>query len=235
MDKRTTGKSWLLGQVPGPCFHPSSPRDSAHPSSRLQLEAQGEVVNVLRETAIQSPFFPRTSFQSWISGRIPWLEGMQRCPSRAPKKGNRKCRQPRPRPRPRRADPLRPLLSGAAVLPGTCWVESEAGPLGSALPLSAPLPTPLLGRSRVNTGFLGPQCLFPDPDLGQARLSGRVAGRPSQPHPGRKAPSPGPLQPSSSSSLHLPPPSSAHNPPDRISLSSPFSLPSPFISLLPAV
>lgn len=141
MDKRTTGKSWLLGQVPGPCFHPSSPRDSAHPSSRLQLEARGEVVNVLRETAIQSPFSSRTSFQGWISGCIPWLEGMQRCPSRAPRKGNGKCRQPQPQ----RADPLRPLLSGAAVLPGTRWVESEAWPLGSVPPLSALLPTPLQG------------------------------------------------------------------------------------------
>lgn len=149
---------------------------------------------------------------------------MQRCPSCAPQKGSRKCRQPQSQ----RADTLRPLLSGAAVLPVTHGVESKAWSLGPSATSACPASSrPFAGLIPSKHWVPWPSVFIPgDSDLGQPPLSRRVTEHPSQPHP---------WQESSLHSQHLQPPSSAHISPEPISLSSPFSLPSPFISLLPAV
>ena len=114
---------------------------------------------------------------------------MQRRPSCAPKKGSRKCRQPQPQ----RADTLRPLLFGAAVLPVTHRVESKAWSLGPSATSACPASSrPFAGVIPSKHWVPRPSVFIPgDSDLGQPPLSRCVTEHPSQPHPWQESSLPG--------------------------------------------
>lgn len=114
---------------------------------------------------------------------------MRRRPSRAPRKGSRKYRQPQPQ----RADALRPLLSWAAVLPVTRRVEPKAWSLGPSTTSACPASSRPFARLIPSKHWVPRHSVFisGDSDLDQPPFSRHVTERPSQSHPWQESSLPG--------------------------------------------